>query len=272
MKSTWSGTVTFGLVSIPVNVYTATEDSGPALNFVHEHDGGRVSTKYMCKDCGELLDWGQMSKGHEIGRNEDKSPIMVCLTNDELAGLDSAKSRQAEVIEFVDAGEISTDQYGQLYYLAPQPPRRKSRSSALPAPSTKGYSILRETMRSSGVVALVSITLRNRQQRAMLTVDGNTIVMRMLLWSAQVRPHEFYDWEGGTWPEEQLSHDELDMAAQLVECMRGKYDAAQHVDPYAVALTGLIDGKRWPVVAAEPETSNVVPLFRVLDSAMAGVR
>jgi DNA end-binding protein Ku len=269
MKSTWQGTVTFGLVSIPVNIYTATEDSGPALNYVHEHDGGRVSQQWVCKDCGERIEYSQLAKGHEIGRDEDKRPIMVCLSADELKSLDAAKSRQAQVLEFVDAGDVPTEQYGQLYYLAPQPPKRASRSSALPAPNTRGYSILRETLRSSGLVALVSITLRNREQRAMLTVSGNTIVMRMLLWSAQVRPHEFYDWEGGTWPEEQLSHDELDMAAALVHSMAGKYDPSAHVDAYAAGLSAMIEAKRPVDLTVVPEPSNVVSLLGRLDSAVA---
>lgn len=266
MKSTWTGALTFGLVSIPVNVYTATEDSGPALNLVHEADGGRVSTRYQCKECGEMVEWSQLSKGHNIGT--EREPEMVCLTTDELAALDSTKSRQAQVLEFVDAAEIGSELYGQLYYLAPVPPKRKSRSAALPAANTRAYSLLRETLRSSGLVGLVSITLRNREQRAMLSVVGNVIVMRMLLWSAQVRPLEFYDWTDGAWPEEQLLDAELDMAGQLVASMVGKFDASEHTDPYATGLSALIEAKRPAVV--EPAAENVTSIVDRLSAAMVG--
>lgn len=266
MKATWSGTITFGLVSIPVNVYTATQDSGPALNFVHESDHGRVSQQWLCKDCGETVSWSELSKGHNIGT--DKAPEMLVLNSDELAGLE-VKSREAAVLEFVTLEEIPTQLYGSLYYLAPTPPAIKGQKRAAPGPHhTRAYVLLRETLRRTGLVALVEISLRNRPTRAMLFVDGDVIVMRTLLYPAQVREQTFPVYTGGRIPDCELTAAELDTAAQLVRAMAGKYDPAAHVDSYAVALSELIEAKRTP--APEPVPDNVVPLFAALNQAMVG--
>jgi DNA end-binding protein Ku len=269
MKSTWSGTITFGLVSIPVNVYTATEDSGPALNFVHESDHGRVSQQWLCKDCGQVIGWSELAKGHNIGT--DKAPEMLVLSAPELAGIE-VKSREAQVLEFVTLEEIPVQLYGSLYYLAPTPPAIKGQKRAAPGPHhTRAYVLLRETLRRTGLVALVDISLRNRPARAMLSVDGDVIVMRTLLYPAQIREHDFNGYVGGVIPDCELTDAELDTAEALVRAMTGKYDPATHVDSYAVALGALVDGKRPAPEVAEP-VSNVVPLFAVLDEAMAGAR
>lgn len=274
MRAMWTGTITFGLVSIPVNVYTATDrESGPELSFVHADCGagveaqasGRVSVRYQCKSCGDLLTQGQLSKGCVHG------DTLIPLSADELDALNGAKDRNAEVVEFVDACEVPTELYGSLYYVAPYPPRAKSRTSRLPAPVTRSYQLLVETLRRTGLVGIVRIQLRNREHRAILAVSGDILTMRILLWTAQVRARDFDGWDhlGGTWPAEELTGAELDGAASLVETLRGKFDPAAHVDPYAVKLEALLDAKAEALVSSGPVPDNVTPLFASLAAAVA---
>ena len=115
MKAMWSGAITFGLVNIPVKAYTATGDHGLDLHHVHETDGGRVSLRWECKNCGETVPYGELAKGHE---HEGQ---MVVLGKDELAAL-SEKSRAIDVLEFVDPADIDPMMLSSSYYLAPPAP------------------------------------------------------------------------------------------------------------------------------------------------------
>lgn len=272
MRAMWTGTIAFGLVSIPVNIYTATDSqSGPELNYVHAGCGGRpvtegarVSMKYRCSHCEEYLTQGQLNKGHMHGDD------LITLSADEVDGLNGAKCRIAEVESFVDAGEVPAELYGSLYYVAPVPPKKASRSSALSAPVTRSYQVLVETLGRTGVVGIVSISLRNREHKAVLSVSDGLLTMRVLLWTAQVRARVFDGWgaHGGTWPVEQPTEAELDAAGDLVEALRGKFDAATHVDPYAAKLTALLEEKA-ALVSSEPVPDNVTPLFADLALAVS---
>lgn len=275
MRAMWTGTITFGLVSIPVNIYTATDrESGPELHYVHAGCGGRpvtegarVSMRYRCSHCEEHLAPGELSKGHQYGDE------LITLSPEEVDGLNGGKCRMAQVESFVDASEIPTELFGSLYYVAPVPPKRASRSSALAAPVTRAYQMLVETLHRTGTVAVLTISLRNREHRAILSVSEGALTMRVLLWTAQVRERVFDGWgaHGGTWPVEEPTVAELDAAAALVEALRGKFDPAEHVDPYAVKLTALLEAKADAVVAAvEPVPDNVTPLFASLAASVAG--
>lgn len=272
MRAMWTGTVTFGLVSIPVNVYTGTDrESGPELHYVHadcggvpQPEGARVSMRYRCSRCEEHLVQGQLNKGYAHGAE------LLTFTADELDGLNGGKVRTAEVLEFVDAAEVPAELYGSLYYVAPVPPKAASRTSRLPDPVTRSYQLLVETLRRSGLVAVVAIQLRNRQHRAILSESQGVLCMRVLLWTAQVRDRNFDGWDkfGGIWPAEELTSAELDQAEALVQAMRGKFDVEAHVDPYAARLEELIEAK----VAELPSSQvpdNVTPLFAGLERAMA---
>lgn len=273
MRAMWTGTITFGLVSIPVSIYTATDrESGPELNFVHAECGSKVSTRYACQECGGLFAQGELAKGHVHDAG------MVTLTAEELAALDGTKSRTVEVLSFVDAGEVPTELYGSLYYVAPVAPKRARQNSPLPAPTTRAYQILVEALRRSGLVAVVSVSLRNREHRAFLSVSDDMLTMRVLLWPSQVRAPVFNTWNitdfaeyDGRWPVEELSDAVIDMNMPLVEALRGKFDPAEHADPYAARLVELVETKVIALAAPEPAppADNVTPLFAGLALAMS---
>lgn len=275
MRAMWTGTIAFGLVSIPVNIYTATDrESGPELHYVHAGCGGRpvsegarVSMRYRCSHCEEHLTPGQLNKGHQYGDE------LITLSAEEVDGLNGAKCRTAQVESFVDPDEVPVELYGALYYVAPVPPKRASRTSALAAPVTRAYQLLAETLRRTGTVAVLTISLRNREHRAILAVSEGLLTMRVLLWTEQVRERVFDGWgaHGGTWPVEEPSGAELAAATSLVEALRGKFDPAEHADPYAAKLSALLEEKAAALVAAvEPVPDNVTPLFASLTASVAG--
>jgi DNA end-binding protein Ku len=273
IKATRTVSVTFGLVNFRCNVYTATEDSGPTLHLTHTHDDGsahRVTTRYTCKhpECDETLGFGQCDRAVQVGDR------LVPLSVDEVAALD-AKTSECEVIEFVDPAEVPVEMYGQLYYVAPEPPKTKSQEYKAPEPKhARPYALLRESLRREGLVAIVSISLRNRTARGMLYVRDDLLMLRMLLWSAQVREPVFcgYNGSGGVIPNYEVSEDELAMAGQLVRVMSGKFDPDRYVDPYAAGIAALVEAKTSAPDPGKEETSTaqVIDLTARLNAAVAG--
>ena len=262
MKAMWSGAITFGLVRVDVKAFTATQNHGPELHHVHAKDSGRVSMRWVCKDCGDEVEYGSLGKGHDIGTENE--PNMVVLAKHELSAL-TEKSREMEVIEFVDPDEIDPTMYDSVYFLAPQgPAKRKSRSSA-PAPHTapKSYALLRESLRRTRLVAIVRVTLRTRQSIAMLRVVDDVIVMHTLRWADELRAPVFEDYEDGRIPAAEVSEVELASAEQLVGLMRGKFDPANYADSYCEGLERLIADK------AGEQTADVIDLVARLASVPA---
>jgi DNA end-binding protein Ku len=261
MKAMWSGAITFGLVKVEVKAFTATQNHGPELHHVHAKDSGRVSMRWVCKDCGEEVPFGSLSKGHDVGTENE--PNMVVLAKHELSEL-VEKSREMEIIEFVEPDEIDPTMYDSVYFLAPQgPDKRKSRSSK-PAPHTapKGYALLREALRRTKLVAIARVTLRTRQSIAMLRVVDDVIVMHTLRWADEVRAPEFEDYDDGRIPAAEVTEVELASAEQLVSLMRGKFDPANYVDSYCEGLERLIADK------AEEHTDNVIDLVARLNESV----
>jgi DNA end-binding protein Ku len=227
-RSIWNGKLTFGLVSIPIRVHSATEDSGPQLHDVHMTDGGRIGLRRYCKDCGEDVD--------EVGKGHETPDGMICFSPAELKTLRPHIEHEARVMEFVDPVDIPTEMYGALYYLSPQAPeRRPSRNSVKPVYNASHvYSLLAETLRRTGTVAVVTIALRQKECRAFIYVQENMLVMRTLLWADQVRepacrPHN-----------RDFDPAELSSSVALVEAMTSKFDPSKHVNPYAERLATLI--------------------------------
>jgi DNA end-binding protein Ku len=256
MRSIWKGAVSFGLVSIAVKLYSATEEKDIRFHQVHRADGGRIRYKRTCSMCGEEVGYDDIAKGYDIGGGE-----IVILTDEDFADLPLSTSHAIDVLEFVPAEQVDPILYAKAYYLEPE-------SSA-----TKPYVLLREALTRTDRVAVVKVALRQREQLATLRVRDGVLVLNTMLWPDEVRKPDF----------EFLGDDvearpaELAMASSLIESMAADFDPRQYTDNYRAALQEVIDAKvagREIVTAEEeePAPTAAVDLMAALRASVEKAR
>ncbi|MGE5830122.1 MAG: Ku protein [Micromonosporaceae bacterium] len=222
MRAIWKGAVSFGLVSIGVKLYSATEEKDIRFHQVHRTDGGRIRYKRVCEVCGEEVSYDDIAKGYDLGGGE-----MVMLTDEDFADLPLSTSRAIDVLEFVPAEQVDPILYNKAYYLEPE------------GVSAKPYVLLRDALTDSDRVAIVKVALRQREQLATLRVREGVLVLNTMLWPDEVRAASF----------DFLSDDitvrpqELQMAASLIESMAGDFKPDEFTDEYRDALQKVIEAK-----------------------------
>lgn len=222
MRSIWKGTVSFGLVTIPVKLYTATEQKDISFRQVHRTDGGQIRFKRICSACGEEVPYADVAKGYPLPTGET-----VVLTDDDLAGLPLATGRTIEVLQFTPAEQIDPILFARSYYLEPE------------AVGARPYVLLRDALERSGRVAVVKVALRQRESLAMLRVHEGVFVLETMLWPDEIRTPDF------PFLEEDIGvrAQELKMAASLIDTMTADFDPTQYRDTYRTALEQLIEEK-----------------------------
>jgi DNA end-binding protein Ku len=222
MRSIWKGTISFGLVSIPVKVYTATEQRDISFRQVHRADGGQIKFRRICSACGEEVPYADVAKGYPLPTGE-----MVVLTDDDLAGLPLATGRTIEVLQFTPADQIDPILFAKSYYLEPE------------VAGIRPYVLLRTALERSGRVAVVKMALRQRESLATLRVREGVFVLETMLWPDEVRTPDFpfLDEDIG------VRAQELKMAASLIDTMTGDFDPSEYRDEYREALEQLIETK-----------------------------
>ena len=174
MRAIWKGAVSFGLVSIGVRLYSATEEKDIRFHQVHRTDGGRIRYKRVCSVDGEEVSYDDIAKGYDLGGGE-----MVVLTDEDFADLPLPSSRAIEVLEFVPAGQIDPILYTRAYYLEPE------------GRAMKPYVLLREALTRTDRVAIVKLALRQREQLATLRVRDQVLLLNTVLWPDEVRRPDF---------------------------------------------------------------------------------
>src|SRR5438445_1588765 len=174
MRSIWKGAISFGLVSIPVKLYSATEEKDVAFHQVHRDDGGRIRYKRVCQIDGEEVQYADIAKGFELPSGE-----VVVLTDDDFADLPLSTSRAIDVLEFVPLEQVDPIYFAKSYYLEPD------------AAGAKPYVLLREALEDSGRVALVKVALRQRESLATSRLRDGVFVLEMMLWPDEIREPSF---------------------------------------------------------------------------------
>lgn len=253
MRSMWKGTVSFGLVAIPVQLYAATETKSPKFRQVHAADGGRISYRRVCSLDGEEVPYSEVAKGHET---EDGQ--MVVLTDEDLADVPVPSSKTVDVVEFVPLESIDPIYFDKTYYLEPQ------------KMGVKPYLLLRDALHKSGHVAIAKIALRHRESLAVLRVYADLLVLSTMLWPDEVRKPDF-DFLDEQSPE--IRPQELTMAGSLIDSMADEvFDARKYTDAYREALEALIEAKREgravTAVEAERESGDAVDLMSALRASV----
>jgi DNA end-binding protein Ku len=221
MRAVWKGAVTFGLVNVPVKLYSATEDHDVSLHQVHDEDGGRIRYQRKCEVCGKVVDYKNIDKAYDDGEQT------VVITDEDLKSLPAERSREIEVLEFVPNDQIDPIMFDRSYYLEPD------------SASSKAYVLLRRTLESTDRTAIVQMALRQKSRLAALRVHGDVLVVQTLLWSDEVRAAEFKSLDEPV----KISAKELDLSKQLVESLVSDFEPEQYVDEYQEELRTLIKAK-----------------------------
>jgi DNA end-binding protein Ku len=242
MRAIWKGAVSFGLVSIAVRLYSATEEKDIRFHQVHREDGGRIRYKRTCSVCGEEVTYDDIAKGYDIGGGE-----MVILTDEDFADLPLSTSRAIDVLEFVPAEQVDPILYNKAYYLEPE------------GTATKPYLLLRDALTDSDRVAIVKVALRQREQLATLRVHDGVLLLNTMLWPDEVRKPDF----GFLDEDITVRPPELAMASSLIDSMAGDFEPDAFTDNYRAALQEVIDAKVEGREVVQPEEAEEAPAAAV---------
>jgi DNA end-binding protein Ku len=221
MRSIWKGAITFGLVNVPVKLYSATEDHDVSLHQVHDADGGRIRYQRRCEICGEVVDYEHIDKAFDDG---DRT---VVITSDDLKSLPEERSREIDVLEFVPSDQLDPIMFDRSYFLEPD------------GTSPKAYVLLRRTLEETDRTAIVHFSLRQKTRLAALRVRGDVLMLQTLLWDDEVREARFPALEKQT----RITDKELDMSSSLVDSLSDDFEPADFSDDYQAELRQLIDAK-----------------------------
>ena len=220
MRAIWKGAVSFGLVSVPVKLYSATESHDVSFRQVHAKDGGRIKYQRVCSIDGEEVAYADIAKGYETEDGE-----MVILTDDDMAELPSTSSREIAVEKFVPSDQIDPMLFEKSYYLEPE------------KTGAKPYALLRQALLDADRMAVVTVALRQRTSVAVLRVRDDVIVLQTMMWPDEIRKPDFSVETG------EVKDAEVKMANMLVETLAGDFDPAEFEDDYAGAVEALVKAK-----------------------------
>lgn len=253
MRAIWKGAVSFGLVSVPVKLYAATESHDISFRQVHAKDGGRIRYQRVCSIDGEEVAYADIAKGYETQDGQ-----MVILDDEDFAELPASSSREISVEKFVPREQIDPMWLEKSYYLEPD------------KAAAKPYALLREALKEADRVAVVTVSIRTRMTTAVLRVRDDVIVMQTMMWPDEIRQPDFAGL-GAT--ENAAKPQELEMARLLVDTLAGDYDPDEYEDDYQQALEALVQAKlEGGEVKAAPEekreTGEVVDLLAALQRSV----
>jgi DNA end-binding protein Ku len=256
-KAIWSGSVSFGLVNVPVKLVTAQSAKDVRFNQLHDKDGGRINQKRVCSVDGEEVDYAHIVKGYDVGGGR-----YVIIEPEELRSIDPESSRTIDIEEFVDLADIDPIYYERSYYLVPD------------ERAAKPYALLAEAMAKTEKVALGRFVLRTKQYLATLRSKDGVLVLSTMLYADEVT--QIADLEVPTAKASEPSARELAMAEQLVESLSSEFDPSKYHDDYREKVLELIERKAdGEVIAApaEPEArAPVVDLMAALEASLAAAR
>ncbi|MWB98117.1 Ku protein [Agromyces seonyuensis] len=260
MRAIWKGALTFGLVNVPIKLYSAVEDHDAPLHQVHEADGGRIRYQRTCELDGEKVEYKDIARAYVDGERT------VVLTAEDLKSLPAERSQEIEVVEFVPSDQIDPIMLDKPYYLEPD------------GKSTKAYALLRRTLLETDRTAIVQFALRQKTRLAALRVRGNVLVVQTLLWADEVREAAFPSLDD----EPSVTKKELDLSAQLVQSLSEDFDPSKFSDDYQQELRTLIEAKlehgdHIDTAAtfgepAEEEGGEVIDLMEALKQSVAARR
>jgi DNA end-binding protein Ku len=222
MQAIWKGSVSFGLVSIPVRLYSATDERNIAFRQVHEKDGGRIRYHRYCEEENKEVPYSEISKGYELPDGR-----MVILSSEDFEQLPLPTAKQIEVLEFVPIEQVDPIMYSKAYYLSAD------------GPGAKPYVLLRDALEKSGQCAVVKVAIRTREALALLRVSDGVLVMQTMLWPDEVRDSGFAKPDDSV----AVNSKEVEMAESYIRTLETEFDPDRYRSDYREALEELIEAK-----------------------------
>ena len=252
-RTMWKGAISFGLVTIPVAVYPATEEKTLRFNQLHAADGGRIRMKRTCSIDGEEVSYEEISKGYEYEKDK-----YVILSDEDFDAVPVESSRAIDIQQFVDIDEIDPTLYKKSYYLVPD------------ETGAKAYALLREAMSEDSRVGIAKVSFRDKEHLAALRFKDDAFVLETMYW-----PDEIRAFETDVKLDTKIRDQELQMARQLIENLTAEWDPEEFTDEYREALLQIVEakinGQEIETVAPEP-TAKVVDLMEALKASVAAAK
>ena len=253
-RAMWKGAISFGLVTIPVSVYPATEEKTLRFNQLHDEDGGRIRMKRTCSVDGEEVDYDHIVKGYEYEKDR-----YVVLTDEDFDKVPVESSRAIDIVQFVDLDEIDPMLYKKSYYLVPE------------ETGAKAYALLREALMEESKVGVAKVSFRDKEHLAALRFKDDAFVLETMYWPDEIRAADF----GGVDVDVPVRPQELEMAKALIENLTSEWAPEQFTDEYREALLRIVEakiaGEEIEVVEPEP-TAKVVDLMEARKASVAAAK
>jgi len=253
-RTMWKGAISFGLVSIPVGMYPATEEKSLHFNQLHDEDMGRIKYKRVCSVDGEEVTFEHIVKGYEIEKDR-----YVVLEDEDFDAVPVESSRAIDIVQFVDIAEIDPMQYQKSYYLVPE------------ETGVKAYALLREALEKEGKVGIAKVAFRDKEHLAALRFHDDVFVLETMYWPDEIRAADFDNLDKSP----KIRDQELQMARTLIENLTAPWNPDEYRDEYRQALLEIVEkkaaGEQIEAVEAAP-VSKVVDLMDALKASVEAVK
>jgi DNA end-binding protein Ku len=261
VRPIWKGSITFGLISIPVKLFSAVQEKSIKFNMLHDEEacpegGGRIKLKRTCSACDQEVAWDDIVKGYEYS-----SGHYVTFTPDELSALDVDSIKAIDVVSFVPLTDIDPIYFNKTYYVAPD------------ATGIKAYKLLADALEAEGQVGIAKVALREKEHLATIRLKDDLFVLETMHWPDEIREPEFEELEKKV----DVRDTEVKMARQLIQQLSADFDPGEFQDDYRIQLEQMaekkIEGEEVTVAAeAEEEPTKVVDLMEALKASVADAK
>jgi DNA end-binding protein Ku len=257
-RSIWSGAISFGLVNVPVKLYSAVSRKTVRFHQLNGQTGNRIQQKRVDPASGDEVAYDDIVKGYELTKDR-----YVVITPEELEALDPEKTRTIDILDFVDLEDIDPVYYDHPYYLVPD------------KGAEKAYGLLLGAMRESGKVAIAKVVLRSKEQLVAIRPQDDLLMMETMIFHDEVVPHDNLD-ELPAAKDLKASERELKMAQQLIESLSSDWEPGKYQDEYREKVLDLIErkaaGEEIAIQPEAPQPAQVPDLMAALEASLAAVK
>lgn len=251
MHTVWKGAISFGLVHIPIKMFTATENKSISLRYIHKECGSPLNYVKKCPSCNEEVEWEEITKGYEYDKGR-----FVTFDKDELEALGEEGGKEIQILDFVDLTDIDPIYFQKTYYLSPGDT------------GSNAYQLLHQALKQSGKIGIAKMTIRSKTTLAALRTVDHCIVMETIFYPDEIRSVD----QVPNLPEKvEANPKELEMAQLLIDQLSGPFEPDKYQDDYRHSMEELIQKKingEEIKVAPEQERANVVDLMSALKASL----